>query len=276
MKDEIQRLNADVEDRHWWFVGRRRVLGKVVREVLEPGRAVLDVGCGTGANLASLAGEYGTVGFDTSPAAVEHATRRFPGVRFLHGETLADVAGDLPDTDMFLLMDVLEHVPDDRALLEGVVAMAKPGAWIFITVPANPELWSEHDVSHGHYRRYTPETLVALWKGLPVQARLHSGFNSRLYLLALAARTVARIRGRAAGPRGTDLVLPPRPLNALMARVFGGEAGALLSALREGGGGYRHGLSRVVLLQRTAGSVSSDAVEHESSPDRGGAPPEAT
>lgn len=57
--------------------------------------------------------------------------------------------------DLYLFMDVLEHVEDDRGLLEQYLAQAPRGAWFFVSVPAMSFLWSGHDVFLGHHRRYT-------------------------------------------------------------------------------------------------------------------------
>ena len=80
-------LHAQVEDSHWWFAGRRRIMGDLVRQIVPPGQrqTVVNVGCGTGANLASMASEYTCVGIDTSREAIELARSRFPGTRFVSG-----------------------------------------------------------------------------------------------------------------------------------------------------------------------------------------------
>ena len=77
-------LHAEVEDRHWWFVGRRRIIGRLVEETLPPDRnaTVIDVGCGTGGNIASLADRYDCLGIDTSHEAVELARQGFRMSRF--------------------------------------------------------------------------------------------------------------------------------------------------------------------------------------------------
>ena len=61
-------LHADIEQRHWWFVARRRIMRRLVNRVVRPGPdvTVVDVGCGTGANIASLTDAYRCVGIDTS------------------------------------------------------------------------------------------------------------------------------------------------------------------------------------------------------------------
>ena len=72
MRSEQFELHADIEERHWWFVARRKILGSLIESVLTPSRAttIIDVGCGTGANLAGLAGRYDCVGIDSSSQAV--------------------------------------------------------------------------------------------------------------------------------------------------------------------------------------------------------------
>ncbi len=150
-------LHADIEQRHWWFVARRRILRQLIESVLPPSRenTILDVGCGTGANLASLANDYRCVGIDTSAQAVALAQQRFPKVRFLTGFAPQDVPAEiLAATRLVLLTDVLEHVEDEYALLSQLLAAVQPGTKFLITVPADPALWSPHDESFGHYRRY--------------------------------------------------------------------------------------------------------------------------
>src|SRR4051812_22732215 len=223
------RLHADLEDTHWWFAGRREILRELVRQVLPgPGRStVVDVGCGTGANLASLAEDHDCVGIDTSPEGIDLARSRFPDLRFICGHAPDDLGTLMHEARLILLMDVLEHVPDDFAFLSGLLAASAPGAYFLVTVPANPAAWSEHDESNGHYRRYDIDRLRRVWEGLPVTPLLFSHFNSRLYPVARAVRTWSRWRGRSVGRAGTDVGLPPRPVNAALREVFAGEARVL-------------------------------------------------
>lgn len=259
MRRDLFRLHAELEARHWWFAGRRRIMARLVRAVLPPadGRLVVDIGCGTGANLAALADGYRCLGIDTSADAIELARERFPGVRFVHGFAPADIEEDVAEAGMLLFMDVIEHVPDDFALVSEVLARARPGTHALITVPANERLWSQHDVSFGHYRRYDAARLAAVWEGLPVRPLLLSYFNSRLYPVVRTVRTLGRLRGHASGRAGTDLSLPPAPLNAFLERFFAGEAGTLLDTMNgRRARGYRAGVSLVALVRREAGALS--------------------
>src|SRR6185503_12431523 len=122
--------------------------------------------------------------------------------------------GDVVETArLFLLMDVLEHVPDDFELFSELLAAANPGSYFLVTVPAHLALWSPHDVAFGHYRRYDQERLEAVWKGLPVTVRLCSYYNSRLYPVVRSVRAVNRLLGRSSGAVGTDFKLPSPAVN---------------------------------------------------------------
>lgn len=269
MQAELFDLHARVEDAHWWFVARRRIMRRLLRRAVPPagGALVVDVGCGTGANVAALADEYECVGIDTSAEAVAAAARRFPGVRFVRGFAPADLGADAGRASAFLLMDVLEHVRDDFLLFSSLVAAARPGAHFLVTVPAEMALWSPHDETFGHWRRYDPARLARVWEGLPVSVRLLSHFNARLYPLIRAARAAGRLRGRGWGKEGSDLGTPPRVANAALCRVFEGEGGVLEAALEGRGGGYRRGVSLLALLRREEGEAVPRGRPAELAPD---------
>jgi len=273
MRTEQFQLHAEIEARHWWFVARRRIVRGLVGRVLPPSpeATIVDVGCGTGANIAALADAYRCVGIDTSDEAIRLARRRFPAVQFLVGHAPGDLGPIASEARLVLLMDVLEHVEDDFAMLSELLGALGPGCHLLVTVPADPTLWSEHDESFGHYRRYEQERLARLWADLPVTPLLVSYFNTRMYPLVRAVRAFNRLRGRASGRAGTDFWMPPGPLNRLLAGTFAGEARVLERALArvlEGhrARGYRRGASLVALLRREPGRI-----DRRSKPDDGGA-----
>ena len=98
-------------------------------------------------NLAALAGEYRCVGTDTSAEAIELARRRFSGITFLCGKAPDEIRPWLARADVVLMTDVLEHVFDDRGLLEPIIDVCPPGAKLLLTVPADMRLWSPHDTT---------------------------------------------------------------------------------------------------------------------------------
>ncbi len=258
MQSEQFQIHAAKESVHWWFTARRRILRDLIARVLPPSRrsTVVDVGCGTGGNAASLSADYNCVGIDPSREAIDLARRRFPHVRFICGLAPDDLGSVAQEAGLFLLSDVLEHVPDDFALLSGLLAAAHPGAYVLITVPADLSLWSPHDESHAHYRRYDRRRLERLWDGLPVTDLLISHFNSRLYPVIKLTRMLNKWRGRAAGDAGTDVWVLPRPINCMLERVFAGER-KVLTDLLEGRRhrGFPFGVSLIALLRRESGVV---------------------
>ncbi|TWE13389.1 class I SAM-dependent methyltransferase [Rudaeicoccus suwonensis] len=154
---EIRKL-ARLEDKHWWYRERRNLLATAIKG-MAPGLAV-DVGAAGGGNTRVLvkAGwhavpvEYGAEGAEVA------AERGLPVLRA--DACFLPVADD--SADLVVAFDVLEHIPDDDAAVAGVFRALKPGATFLVAVPADPALWSEHDVAVDHVRRYTRETLLGV------------------------------------------------------------------------------------------------------------------
>jgi len=271
MQTEQFQLHADIEQRHWWFVARRQIMRRLVEEVLPPSpeTVVVDIGCGTGGNIAALADRYDCVGMDTSADAVELAAQRFNNVRFVSGESASDLGAVAMRAKLFLLMDVLEHVADDFAVFSGLLAASAPGTCCLLTVPADDSLWSEHDESFGHYRRYDRARLERLWADLPVKTLLVSYFNSRLLPLIRLIRSWNRRRGKVSGSAGTDFWLPTAPVNCLLKSVFAGEARRLVAALHcRRPGGYKSGASLVAIVRREPGEIAVRHKPDDLPPDR--------
>ena len=270
MQPEQFQLHAEIEDRHWWFVARRRIIERLVAEILPPSpqTTIIDVGCGTGANIARLAEHYRAIGIDTSAEAIARAKPRFPKVQFLEGRAPQGLGPLVKQARLIMLTDVLEHVSDDFAMLSELLAAAEPGTYFLLTVPADESLWSEHDESFGHYRRYDRARLERLWDGLPVTTLLVSYFNARLLPLIRLSRARSRRRGHAAGEVGTDFWLPSRPINRLLEVIFAGEARRLTQVLRgRRQQGYAAGASLIAIVRREAGDIAIRSKPADLAPD---------
>jgi SAM-dependent methyltransferase len=212
---------AELDQKHWWFVARRRILAALIDRVVRPSEAarILEVGCGTGHNLDML-GRFGALdACELDDAARELASSRLG--RAVLSAKLPDLSMFAADSyDVVALLDVLEHVPDDRSALNAIATRLRPGGALVVTVPANPWMWSAHDVAHHHFRRYTRKQLKAVLAGSGLELELLSYFNTLLFPLIAAAR----LAGKAIGRDSADDSMPAAPINALLNMVFGLEA----------------------------------------------------
>ena len=154
---------AALDQTHWWFVARRRILARVIARRIKPSKdaRILEIGCGTGHNFPML-GAFGTVDAlevddDARSIAEARLGQAVSAARLPALEGIEDGAYDL-----IALLDVLEHIEGDEAALRSIRTKLKPGGRILITVPANPWMWSAHDKVHHHFRRYTPARLRAV------------------------------------------------------------------------------------------------------------------
>ena len=157
--DEYRKM-AELEDSYWWHVGRKSILSQHLAWMAKPRPNILNVGCGTG-GLISLFEQYGDVtNIDVSPEAIKFCELKG------HSNVQLVPSGILPfadkSFDVIVATDVLEHIEDDFAALQEWRRVLKEDGSLVITVPAYQWLWSSHDESLHHCRRYTLSQLHRL------------------------------------------------------------------------------------------------------------------
>ena len=129
-----------------------------ILSLIEPflGKRIVEVGAGHGTFTALLAERVqAVVAVEPSERCVGLLHDRFrgqPGVVIVPGEL--ENASDYGPFDSAVLINVLEHIEDDRQALRGLAAMLKPGGHVLLWVPAFSLLYSEFDRKIGHFRRY--------------------------------------------------------------------------------------------------------------------------
>lgn len=211
---------AELDELHWWYRARRQVLQALIERVVAPppGAHILEVGCGTGHNLAML-GRFGKVDAIEVDAEARAFAEKRTG-RPVSSAPLPALPGiERGHYDLVAALDVVEHIADDRAAVEALASCLKPGGKLLVTVPAHQWMWSAHDELNHHKRRYSKRGLARLIEGSPLKLDRIGYFNSLLFPLAVGARMASKLTGRG----GDDDSLPPRPLNYLFERVFGAE-----------------------------------------------------
>lgn len=227
MDDALYSHFYAIEERHWWFRGRRAVIEALLAKASLPGGArILDAGAGTGRNLERYARLGRAEGVEPSQIGVDFCRERGLDVRLGRLETLPFEDGRF---DLVCATDVLEHIPDDGAALRELRRAARPGGWLVATVPAYGWLWSHHDDSHHHVRRYTRRTLVAVAREAAWEPAFASYFNTALLAPIAAVRLAQRLRPP---PPRTDYELTPRVLNAALERPLRAEARLIAAGLR--------------------------------------------
>lgn len=218
--DDVYRLLAEIEPDHFWFSGRNAVIIQMLRRsigALEQ-RSVLDIGCGTGFVLAAFerAGMT-TCGLDMHLAGLRYARRRVEGLLLCQGAARIPFSQQF---DIVTLCDVIEHVPDDSAVLrEAQRALGKQGV-VLVTVPANPGLWTVLDEVSGHKRRYTRETLTRAMERAGLRVMAVRYFNTLLLPIQRLQRRLLGSRQRGAGDDALQIFrqslrVPPSPFNQI-------------------------------------------------------------
>ncbi|MEA2428367.1 MAG: hypothetical protein QOF37_1995 [Thermoleophilaceae bacterium] len=242
---EFQTMLA-MDDRHWWYRGRRRIVRAVLDGAELPhGARILDAGSGSGRTLDELA-RYGAVaGIELNPLGVEAAHER--GHLDVQQAPVEQIPHPDASFDLVTCLDVIEHTPDDVASLRELRRVTRPGGALLVTVPAYPRLWSQHDEVNRHYRRYTRRMLRRAAEAAGWRVERMTGFNAA-YLLPAAAVRLAR-RGSqdgAADSGSSELSLTPPALDAVLELPLRAEA-----ALIAHGVSLPAGLSLLALLRLT-------------------------
>lgn len=149
-------LLAALEERHFWFRNRNRLIRAALARYFPRADRLMEVGCGTGMVLRALAEarpDAHLVGSELHTEGLAIARARL-GERV---ELLQMDARHMPFTDEFGVIgafDVLEHIAEDEAVLREMHRAVRPGGGIIVSVPQHPSLWSRADTFAHHERRY--------------------------------------------------------------------------------------------------------------------------
>lgn len=218
--EEFREMQALEED-HWWFRGKRLLLQALLARTGAADR-VLDVGCGTGGVLLALADRAAMVaGVDTALLALEFCREK--GLRNVVQGSATALPFATGSFDVCVMMDVLEHLDDESMLLAEVRRVLRPGGAALISVPAFRALWSQHDVTFQHRRRYRRRELEDTVRRAGLRVEWSSYTNFFLFPPALAWRTLRRWTG-IAPERRTDFFTAPALLNRALVETYRWEA----------------------------------------------------
>ena len=212
-----------VEQSHWWYIGRRRILEDFVedicRRVTDRRPRILDVGCGTGANLLMLS-KYGDAeGVDISEDALAFCRERgLDKVKLGAGEELPY---DDDTFDLITALDVVEHMDDDLAGLREMRRVLRPGGRVLLFVPTFMFLWGVQDDVSNHRRRYRLPELRRVLEEAGFEIERTTYANITFFLPILFVRKFMQLTGIKAASEN-NINVPA--LNGVLGRILGAES----------------------------------------------------
>jgi SAM-dependent methyltransferase len=208
MYEHEYRAMYSLESSYWWYVARRSLAVDLLNAEIDGQKSVkvLDVGCGTGANVSAFVRLAPTIGIDASMDALHFCRSR--GITTVALSPVEDLPFSCGAFDIVTALDVLEHTDDDLIALREIGRVTKRGGLVLITVPAYGFLWSEHDEALKHRRRYTAHELRNKLVATGFEVVRTSYFISTLFFPILALRIWQGLRKDSTRPKTSIFVLP--------------------------------------------------------------------
>lgn len=182
-------VEAQVEEGHWWFAGRRKLFARELRRAgLNSDCRVLDVGTGTGGNLRMLRDlrARNVTGLDSHDLAIAYCESK--GLGTVHRGDICALPFADGDFDFVISTDVIEHVDDDAAALRELARVLRAGGKALIAVPAFQSLWGLQDVVAHHKRRYRMRPLLERLRAAGFVPHRYYYFNYLLFAQIWLAR----------------------------------------------------------------------------------------
>jgi|SRR6185369_17254676 ubiquinone/menaquinone biosynthesis C-methylase UbiE len=226
--DDLLDLTSRVEATHFWFRGFRRFVAPAIAEIADGRRDLhlLDCGCGTGHNLATLLRPHGSAfGFDLTPAGLAHG--RAAGLRLARADMSA-IPFQSSRFDLATSFDVLQYVRDDAAVMKEIARVIKPGGGLVVTAAALDLLRGGHAGTWPEVRRYTTARMRSIVEAAGLEIRHLTYLFATLFPAMLAVRLAGRAseEGRTGEMPGDDweMRVPAAPINATLTGMLAVEA----------------------------------------------------
>lgn len=166
-----------VEENSFWFKHRNNCIVTIARNYPpKSNKAIFDIGGGNGfVSMALVDAGFDVVLVEPGDAGAAQAKARgLENVICATTHTAKFIPGSMPAAGLF---DVIEHIEDDLVFLKALRPSIEAGGRVYLTVPAYSFLWSDEDVSAGHYRRYTLEQI----EGVLMSAGFEIEFSSYIF-----------------------------------------------------------------------------------------------
>ena len=226
MKQHTYPIMFRIEQSHWWYTGRRKILedfvADICRRVTDRRPRILDVGCGTGANLLMLS-QYGDAeGVDISEDALAFCRER--GLEKVKLGAAENLPYDDGTFDLVTALDVVEHLDDDLAGLREMRRVLRPSGRVLLFVPTFMFLWGLQDDVSNHRRRYRMPELRRVLEQAGFEVERTTYANITFFMPILAMRKFMRLTGIKAE---TENNINVSALNGVLGSMLGAESAIL-------------------------------------------------
>ncbi|MHA2940285.1 class I SAM-dependent methyltransferase [Vibrio sp. RC27] len=184
----------EVESNHWWFKARRDILSRTISHYsYKKLDNILEIGCGTGGNIAMLQSLGKTDAIEMDSYAIELLEKKHK-IDIINGAVPKAIDHCTKKYDLVCLFDVLEHIEDDIETLNKIREVLTPDGMIVFTVPAYQFLFGPHDKFLHHKKRYRRSELYSIISNLNHHYSIVklSYFNFILLPLAIVERILTK------------------------------------------------------------------------------------
>jgi ubiquinone/menaquinone biosynthesis C-methylase UbiE len=230
------RLLASLEDDSFWFQIRNELIVWALGHFFGTATRIMEVGVGTGFVMRAVRQAFPGAelwGSDIHVEGLRHAARRLKqDAALVQLDARSMPFGEC--FDVVCAFDVLEHIADDRRVLEEMHRILRGRGGIVLTVPQHMFLWSPADEAAGHARRYAARELAAKTRSVGFDVVFQTSFVS----LLLPVMYLSRVRSRRSGTYDLAGELKAHPvLNRIFRRISDLEGGAIRRGIRFPAGG---------------------------------------
>jgi len=185
----------ETEPTYWWYVNKRKIVENLLRHFSPSGKRLLEIGSGGGYFVSQLSGR----GWDVVAGDIHLTAAHFAREHGVNNTLVFDANRIWPFTDnsfdVLIMLDVLEHLEDDAAVLAECFRILRPGATVVITVPAHPYLYGHRDELLSHKRRYTRKSLSTAIRSTEFEILKLTYWNAISYLPVLALAWKEKVFG---------------------------------------------------------------------------------
>lgn len=243
MEKHLYKEHFDLQEKHWWFVSKKKIILDYVKEILnnKQNPRILDAGCGPGLMLNDLS-KFGKLSaMDFSNDAIEFCKSKVP-CDLKQGWFPDNVPFENNKFDLIVCLDVIEHIDDDKNSVKALHNLLVSGGRMIITVPALMSLWSKWDEVNEHKRRYNKQEFESVLLANKFKIEKISYYNSLLFPVVFLIRwinTTFKLNSK-----NSDTDLPGKLVNSILTKIFSFES-YLLKMLN-----FPIGVSLIAIVQK--------------------------